>query len=346
MIRTASPTISINERVTNILHAVDEMMRRLNNWIDSPDNAPIIPEDVEIAITVAAGVCGDGDVPQKCRELAVVAIPRFAEAFRAYDAHEYGAYQPNGSPGPKFWAAAKVVQQARAGAEAPVLSKREPIAALRKQGVSDMQIASAIYGFRGAGPFMLGDGTPDVGLLDQECEKPGSVIPSDWVPDWERQAFDNRKKQLEGQLSVYDRLREGTTYEDPESVEDLLRQGAFIQQIQKAKHVSRKQILRIASQIGVTAVDGPGYTPSAEDDDDDDDEDESTSELPTLANSDEESSEAIKAATIDAFIQSQQTKGAAEIAEDLRANGHNVSTRSVAAYLTAWKRSQKQTATV
>lgn len=333
MISPSVSTPTIQERMVQIIQSTDELIRRLENWIGSPDDNPVMPADVQLAIEISVQVCESGDIPQRCRELATIAIPKLFEASRAYEAGEHGAKQPNGSPGPKFWAAAKAVKLARLGSEAQLFSRREPVATLRKQGVTDYQIAAHIYGNRGVGPFMTAEGGPDVALLDQESATPYSVIPQDWIPDWEKSAFEDRKKKLANSLSVYDKLREGTKYEDPESIEDLLRSKAFIQQIQKVKHATRAEILQVARTIGVEAIDGPGYVPSIED----------YSPVPQSENPVDQSRQTIpdelKDAAIKIYTASNGSKGAAEIASELRSNGHEAATtRSIAAYLTQYRR--------
>src|SRR6185437_1418964 len=108
---------------------------------------------------------------------------RLMEEFRGYNQREYGKVRPeSGAPGPSFWAAAKAVAVARAGADAPVVERLEPVHVLIAQGVTYDQIARHIYGRRGEGPFLQANGAPDVALIEQEANEPGSVIPKDWIP--------------------------------------------------------------------------------------------------------------------------------------------------------------------
>lgn len=334
MMQQANP---IHERVSQILQSVDELLRRLNNWIGDPHASPVLPDEVGVAIRQAELVCAEGDIPQKCKELVTMTMPRVAAEFTAYEKKEFGKYQPDGQPGPMFWAAVKELQKSRMGAEPPVLSKRESVAALRRQKVSDMQIASSIYGFRGEGPFMLPDGTPDLDLLDKEEKEPGSVVKADWVPPWEQDAYDRRKKELANKLSVYDRLQNGGGYEDPDTIEELLRQGAFVQQIERAKNVTRARVLAVAKKIGVTPVDQPGYAPTYDEIVEEPDDDEPTDEALDV--------DAIREQAIEMFVKSEQKMSAPEIAQELTKKGYNTNARSISAFLGAWKRASRKTTT-
>jgi hypothetical protein len=331
--------VSLQQRATEILQAVDEMFRRLENWITQPIPEPVLPDNVALAIARAEDVCRAGDVPTRFVDLATVCIPMLVCQFEAYDRREHGKSQPNGAPGPAFWAAAKKARLARFDAEQASAAVRDPMANLRAQGVSDFQIAGEIYGRRGKGPFMTEDGIPDIALMNQECKEPGSVWKPGYIPPWEMEAVQARRKQHESKIAVYDRLQEGVKYEDPATVEELLREGAFIQQIENVKRVTREEVLAMAAKHGLKAVDGPGFAgstmPTIEIDDDldgDEFDDDGERESQTANVGD------AKAESIRLFEESGGTRKANEIATEMRKAGYAVNTQTVAAILTHHKR--------
>ena len=330
--------MSIVNRVGEILKSVDEMIRRIEAWMKDPQGGPVVPPGVQLVIENAAMVCGTGDIPESCRELATVAVPRFAEEFRGYEAREHGKYRAeNGAPGPGFWAAAKAVASARAGSEGPMRERVEPVAVLLRQGVSHDQIAFHIYGRRGAGPFVQSNGTADVMLIEKEAATPGSVVPEDWVPDWQKQALDERKAVLASRLKAFDSLQTAKKYDDPATVEELLRDGAFVQQIEKVKNVSRAEVLAVAAKAGLAAVDGPGYHPGVEE--------MSRNEVPKDDVTDD-TEDRVRSRAISLYTSSNGTKGAAEIAAELRQEGFEIHTNSVSALIGHWKKKAAKSAEV
>ncbi len=323
-------------RLRTILQQVDELLRRIDNWL-KPGCSPVIPAAVELAIQQTDIVLSNGDLPQSCLGLTT-AVSRLVEEVRGFNAREHGKVRlESGGPGPGFWAAAKAVATARHDAQVPLIEQFEPVAVLLKQGVSHEQIAKHIYGRGGAGPFLQSNGTPDVALLEKEAREPGSVIQADWIPPWHAARLAVRQRQLEGQLQAYDQRQSARRYDDPASVEELLREGEYVQQIERGKGVGRERILETATRIGVTAVDGPGYQPgvrspyetdSSSDDDDDDDD------MPRPA----ADRAAAKALVIELCQKSKGTRGAAEIAAELRRLGHDINTNAVAGIIGGWKR--------
>jgi len=250
-----------------VLHHVDELLRQLEAWASLSPPEPILPSRVEIWIEQAAATCLNA--PALLNGLRS-AVEKLLIEFRRYNTRAAGAFQADGGPGSAFWTAAKATKLIRIELETPKPATRDSVRTLREQGVSNQQIAFSIYGFREKGPFVFEDGSIDERLLDKEAASPGSVIPRDWVSDWERDVCKAAQQKMSATLPIYDRVEKAMTtrYEDPDTVETLLKKGAFVQQIMKAKHVTRSQVLAIAREIGIEPVDGPGYAPSADDDDD------------------------------------------------------------------------------
>ena len=325
--------MAVNPRQQAILRVVDEMLRRIQRWLSNSHEGPILPQEIGLAIQSAQQVCDSGPIPACCRDLAMIAVPRLAEELRGYRDRDHGKVRmENGGPGPSFWAAAKAVATARAASSSPEFEPLEPVGALLQQNVTHDQIARHIYGHRGRGPFVQPNGLPDAALIEQEAREPGSVIPSTWVPPWHEQALKRHRLQLQAQLQTFDRQQVATNYDDPATVEELLRDGAFVQQIERAKGVTRDEVLEAARQIGVTPIDGPGFHPTPRDSaafepDDDDPIADAVADR-----------QALRALVIEHYTQSGGTRGASDIARELRRLGHDINTNSVSAMIGHWKR--------
>ena len=255
-------TESVREpRIREIANVVDDMIKRIVRWSEDAAGPQVMPEEIEISIKAAEVVCRAGDIPQCCQHL-VTACSQLRLEFERYDAQEHGAYRAeNGSPGPQFWNAVKKVIQARRGSEQPHIEATEPVYVLAKQNVGFEQIAHHIYGFRGQGPFLT-NGVADYALIQKEIDKPGSVLDGDgtgWIAPWKKNANQQKLAELSTQLSAIDFLIDGKSdYEDPGTIEDMLRDKCYIQQIMAGKHVTRAKVLEVAKQAGLPAIDRPG----------------------------------------------------------------------------------------
>lgn len=313
----------LEQRLIEIKNAVDEFLRRLQVWAMGRGNT-VMPQPVEITLRRASEICDQHDLPASCQSLQL-AVARIKEEYRGYTQREIGKIRPEtGGPGPGFWAAAKVIARTRHELQTPASEKLEPVAVLLKQGVGHDQIARHIYGRRGVGPFMNQDGTPNIPLLEQEAAVANSVIAADWVPPWSLDHAHATQQRLTTQLAVFDKIETGRRYEDPATVEELLREGAFVQQIQRAKGVTRAEVLRVAAEIGVTAVEAPRF------------ELRDPAEDPPELVSEEKAM--IRQRVIDLYQQSAGEHGSAEIAAQLRQEGFNVTTNAVSAVIGHWKR--------
>lgn len=328
------------KRVHTITKSVDELIRRIENWMrdDSPQASPIVPEDCALAIEATIITIREGDIPQCCQQLAI-AVPRLGEEYRKYENRENGSVRPEtGAPGPAFWSAASAVAKARMGADAPLIERLEPVAMLIKQGVSPEQIGQHIYGRRGVGPFIMENRAVDLALIEQEAANPGSVIPKDWIPPWHKALVENRQKELAGRLAAFDEARDPRRYEDPGTVESMLRDGCYIQQIEVGKNVTRAQVLEVANELGIKAIDGPTYRPGIATVEVDANSDDSNppEDAPTGATAN------IKALVIAEFERTSGESGAAEIARTLRDQGHQVHWRQVASTIQAYKKTKQE----
>lgn len=342
----------MSDRLLEIKKTIDELIRRIETWLGTHDQ-PVMPDTVVVAIKAAVMTMHQGDIPRCCQQLNT-AVNRLHVEYLGYEGQEHGKYRPeNGSPGPSFWAAAQELAKARHGAEEPTIERLEPVKVLLTQGVSHEQIAQHIYGRRGVGPFIDQYGCSDYALIEREAANPGSVVPENWVPPWHTQFIEQQKKKLEGQLKAFEVLETGRKYEDPATVEELLAQGAFVQQIELVKGVSRAEILKIAKREGLKAVDGPSYQPElrvlekgkeGKEGKGEKQEKPVKSSSPAGASTDttSDSDNELRDLVIDLFRRSQGEKGAAEISRELKSTGVNIHTNKVSVIIGQWKRKQAE----
>ncbi len=333
----------MSDRIHEITRTVDELLRRAQNWAQDDVAPPPIPDDIALSIQEADLICHSGDIPQSCQSL-VIAVGRLGEEQRKYDNYEHGSRQQNQAPASSWWGAVKAVAIARQGAEKPMTIRRESVKELLRQGVSRNQIAGAIYGRRGEGPLMQANGTPDDFLIDKEAETAGSVLTGwpDWVAPWEVQ---NTKAQdrLAAQLAVIEKREEGRKYRDPASIEQMLKDGCYIQQIMRGKDCTRSEVMAVAEELGISPQEQPGSISEAVDlllTDEDESTDKPHS-LEALADRAERSDK-----VIEIWEGSNRQFGSPEIREALAKQGVEMSTKQIAAAIGHYKRKQNTQAEV
>ena len=253
---------SQEKRIIEIRNVVDQFLRRLVEWAQEK-SINVMPDRVANQLKDTATILGQSEIPESCRSVAT-AVSRVAEEFRGYEHREHGKVRPeSGSPGGGFWAACIELANCRSGIDEPLVEVLEPVSLLLKQGVSHEQIARHIYGRNGVGPFMQASGVPNVSAIEKEAAQPGSVLGENWVPPWHQERIDREKAKLAEMIKVLSRHRDNRRYDDPGTVESMLRDGCFVQQIEHGKGVTRAEVLKVAREIGVEAKDGPGYRPQA-----------------------------------------------------------------------------------
>ena len=253
--------MSSEKRIKEITDGADEVLRRIQNWLGDKFGGPVVPDPVAVACELAREVCLSGDIPQCCQELCAAIYSLWSE-YQKYERRDAGAFRPDDqSPAQAFWKAADGVAKAREGSHVPTVEALEPIALLLKQGVTHDQIARHIYGRRGEGPFMSANGVPDIVLIEQEAATPGSVLKGwpNWVTPWAAEAAQKRQELLAGRLKAFATAATPRKYEDPGTIESMLKDGCYVQQIESGKGVSRADVLKVAAELGITPVDRPGY---------------------------------------------------------------------------------------
>eukprot|EP00456_Euglypha_rotunda_P067906 TRINITY_DN58_c7_g1_i2.p2 TRINITY_DN58_c7_g1~~TRINITY_DN58_c7_g1_i2.p2 ORF type:complete len:339 (-),score=104.99 TRINITY_DN58_c7_g1_i2:784-1800(-) len=324
----------------SILQATDELLRRVIAWTQDSHGIPLMPPAIVNQIRVVEELCRVGRLPESFLPLRI-ASGRIMVEYDGYVGREHGKFRPeNSSPGPGFWASIKELAVARQAADQQVPERLEPVSTLLQAGVSHAQIGQQIYGRRGVGPFIQPNGDVDVALIEQEAREPGSVIPDDWVPPWHSDAIERRRQQFEQQIAIFEKLQTARHYDDPCTVEEMLQQGAFVQQVQRAKGVSRAKVLAAAQRIGVTPVDRPGYQPGSHSKDNG-----TTASLPYSDDVEQPDRDALRDLVIDAYQQSHGEKTANEITQELRQSGYEISINAVTGFIGHWKRRQKLEAT-
>jgi hypothetical protein len=324
--------------VRQFVQVVDELLRRILAWARGTRRATQIPADIARQLQAIDALWGDS-LPTSHLPLRTAAS-RLHEEFRAYTDREFGRVRPeDGAPGPGWWGAVKAFALARHAIDEASAERLEPVSVLLEQGVSHAQIGLQIYGRRGQGPFVQQNGDVDVALVEKEAREPGSVVPADWVPPWHLEALARRQAQLNEQLALLDRMEAARHYDDPCTVEEMLLQGAFVQQIERAKGVSRDDVLTTAKRLGIDAIDGPGYRTGTDDSAGPESEEEFDEDTAEIADR-----EAVKRLAIELYIQACGQISSAEIAAQLRKQGHDINTSAVAATIGHWKKRQERSA--
>lgn len=249
----------MSSRTREILVAVDNLIRIHNEW-EEDRTAPDVPTvGLENAIETCVEIVCNGDIPARCREINT-AVSKLAVEWHGYRSGT--KIQPNGRPHESLWAAFRGMVQARLGAVEPEPRSMESVKQLRGEKVPDQQIAK-IYGVRRQGgfnqpiwegPFFDASGRVDHAKIDKEATEPGSVIGADWIHPNERSRVEKERKEIESRLQRLDeddRRRETTPYQDPASIEDMLREGAFPAQIANVKGCTIQEVWEVAEKIGL-----------------------------------------------------------------------------------------------
>lgn len=252
-------TGAITNRTLEIENAVDAFLAAHTDWETSGEET--LPEDYEDAVNAMLfTVLGSGDMPQSHLRL-VAAVADLQTSFeKALIADATGDTPPD-----EFWRAIDRLRDRRRNILTPLQPRQtESVRELRRQGVSDNQIALHIYGYAGTGPFINEFGQVDHKKLTQEAEQPGSVIPEDWVHPEERQRIDRELSEARGIIAKV--ATRPSSYQPeqvqpgPESIEDLLRQNVHVDQITRIKLVSLNEVLDEAERLNLAYSYSPGYT--------------------------------------------------------------------------------------
>lgn len=230
-------------RTQEILEAVDHLIQVHDDWESDPQTPEVPTQEFEQAVLHAASVC-DGDVPAPCREL----VDTVSRLHLEWDKYADGQMRPDHRPVGSFWAAFREMLHAREGARPVVPVKPEPVSVLLKQKVPYRQIAYHIYGDGKSGPLVGEDGQPDLGKIHQEADKPGSVIPADWLHPDHIERMERQRSEFERRLKAVSKSAEDFE-EDPATIEDLLREGQYPAVVAKVKGVPINDVMEAVKKL-------------------------------------------------------------------------------------------------
>lgn len=318
------------ERIQEVLQHADAVIQKAQSWATNDKLPNSVPDDLAAAIENSELINHQGDIPQSCQEL-IWKLSTLAENQRKYDAGHEDCKERNGEPTQRWWASMREVIKARSGAEGVRHIRMESVKDLLEQKVSRMQIAGSIYGRRGSGPLMQSNGIPDDFLIDKEAATPGSVLIGwpDWIPPWEQEIQRQQRLKVQGQLTALEKRSEPRQYTDPATIEEMLKDGCYVQQIEKGKHVSREVVLEAAAKLGIKPVDQPGWVP----------ESVLGSEVgdPQAKSTSDADKEKIRERVLEIWRENEQSIGAPDIVAKLREEGLTASANSIGTIL-SWER--------
>ena len=259
------------DRRTTILKATTALIEAFDQWAASKETVIEEQSPLGLALDVVINACRYGDVPGDCREI-VEAVGKLGVRYHAYN-FEDEFQTSTGEPLPVFYDAYKGVLEAYQGVRYRVDRRViESVAALKAEGLDSHQIARC-YGRRNHGTgiwegvFFGPQGQTLLGLIEQELQKPGSVITTDWRhPDDETEA-ESVRDRLAGRLARAEQLAEVTKTDqflkeeaqkppvNEDDVVDYLREGAFPQQVVSRFGLTIDQVNSIARKHGIVKED-------------------------------------------------------------------------------------------
>lgn len=250
------------ERRGLILEAVDTFIQIHDSW-EADLKGPAQPtERFERALKLAVDVCERGDTPQDCRRL-VAAVAKMGIEWIKY---ENGLHlnDPTGDvlPVRQFWEAVRDVKSERSGAVPLEPKKRESIALLRKQGLTDQMIAKAWEDPEWPnkrGPFYGSRGEANGDAIDAEIAanaKGETTLPEGYIHYDDRARLKRDEENLRTRLSqLRQEAEKKVSKEDPEA---MLREGQFVNVVARECGLTQNEVVDIANKIGVK----PQMTPN------------------------------------------------------------------------------------
>lgn len=246
----------MSERETLLLAAAENMHDAWRAWSENKEQE-LLTEEFSIVIQETLATYRTGDVPERCRDLAIAMGQLDAEWIDYAGANGTGGYASQQRPMPRgsFWGAMEKVFKLLKTAQAPVDAFIEPVSLLIEQKVSHRQIAEHIYGYRGEGPFII-NGAIRSDLILKEAAQPGSVVPEGWIHPEKRARLNEQAAREARILAAY----KAKTHEEPpakESVQELLRQGVFPKQIALMKHIPVQEVYEEAKRLNISVTEKP-----------------------------------------------------------------------------------------
>lgn len=136
----------------------------------------------------------------------------------------------------------------------------QPVKELKASGATNYQIA-VHYGMlqdgKYQGVFFTPHATIREDLIFRELEQPGSVITKDWTHPRDLAEQDEQAEQVQATLKTVNGLasvffwQEEEPPEDPDTVEELLRQGQYPDVIARVKHTTEAAVIAEAKRLNI-----------------------------------------------------------------------------------------------
>lgn len=245
-------------RKSQILAAVDDCLSEYSLWMadEAVQHIPV-GHRFDAAIGAVEAMCAAGDVPTDCRQL-VDCVARLDLEYQKY--HDGEFIPRTKSPTQRFHAAVEAVSKARGGAEAPPPRRMESVRELRRQNLSDSQIATCFARWddatgRYVGPFHDPKGRVLHLDIQNEFDKPGTLIPSDWIHPNELAERERSEQNYADNYTRLNKLREDDKPDEKTWTEAdvvaYLREGAFIHQVVHVYGISQQDVIDIANRAGI-----------------------------------------------------------------------------------------------
>lgn len=227
-----SATAIASTRQEELERALDNWERIHLDWVESV-NRPNPDATYWDGVVNLIDVFRNGDMPDSMRELA----DRVEDLYEELDDYDHRENIDKVMPDDSYWAATQAVLDARKQRQVAARPKRiESIKELNDQKVPLWQIAK-IYGF-----FDPLNGEPDTRPVQQEIDKPGSVITKDWIHPDERKRREEESSRRERLATLGPRtarkVRQAKPV-SPESCRDLWEQK--VSAAQAAKMLDRPE---------------------------------------------------------------------------------------------------------
>lgn len=220
-----------SRRSEELMTVAQEMIRVHDAWVDD-GNRPNPDSIYWDAVDAVNQSFSAGTIPSDCRTLAEAAAGLSKEVEVFNQREDEGTVYPRA----EFWGAIQGIREALADTEEPELRPLESIQALDKQKVPHRQIA-LIYG------LVDREGNPQGHLIQQELDKPGSVIDDNWIDPRirERQAAENAASEHAERLESKGRAADRSP-PCKETVEELWQQGVGARQAAKMLHRRQEDV--------------------------------------------------------------------------------------------------------
>ena len=239
------------DRREELLSPIDALLAVHDEWqkTDNPELSRDLTQSIEDAILVFSGGDMPGDLLPLYTRMKAIDETWTEVIMRADDPDHILSHQAG-----SFWKALDSVRQLRQQAESEETEEIRPlesVAVLTKQGVGDEQICR-IYkaawpegAKSGPGLWDWRKNRPNLAALEQERQKPGSIIGADFVP-WfaaqKKQQAEDRRKASDRAAAIRQERIAKMHKPCPEPLSQLIEEGVDIDQIARMKKTTKQAI--------------------------------------------------------------------------------------------------------